>query len=140
MELIPIEHNISEVVKSKLALARMYEDAGMKTKAREINKGCVVQICEENEIPIIQSGDYGDGYRMVGSGIIRNWEGLDWDMKRLKDLHTNIPTPILKKMAKVKDSYTLRIAFPIKVSVKDPVLLYELPFLDDAFIELARWE
>ena len=136
MELFPvIKYNVSTAVKEALTSAHLYAAAGMERMARNIRKNCVVKACEENGIPIIQSG-----LRVrVSSRNIYRWGGFDWDLKAIESSSLEVPIAILAKMVMVKEQDRLKIAVPR--AAQDPVLLYQLPFFDDpAFIELARWE
>ena len=137
MDLLPIKHNLSNVVEDDWKLAGLYEAAGMKQKATELKKLCVVKVCNENSIPIITSS----GKTRVSLSRIWNWDGSDWDVESLGRLSIDIPVSVLQNMALVKEQDRLRIAIPKTRAVTDPVLLYQLPyFYGDAFIELARWE
>ena len=135
MELIPIEHTVSSVVEESLKLAETYENAGMEKKARLIRKDCVVAVCDDNDIEIIQ----GNNVVIIGRNRIYNWDGFDWELEEVSSLSIDVPVAMLKKMGKIREQERFRIAIP---SGPDPVLLYKLPFFsgDAAYIELGRWE
>ena len=138
MDLIPIEHSVSTDVENALGLATLYEAAGMKKMSRSIRRDCVKTICNENGIPLI--GAHDDNKIMIGSHIIYNWEGCDWEVKDIGGCLVPVPVLVLQKMKLVKDQSRLKIAVPAEART-DPVLLYQLPFFDETvFIELARWE
>lgn len=137
MDLIPIEHTISTDVENDLVLATLYEGAGMQKMARSIRKKCIERICEDNGIPLIRAHD--DNKMIIGSHIIYNWQGENWDLKDIERCLVPVPVLVLQKMKSVKDQSRLKIAVP-RTKI-DPVLLYRLPFFDETvFIELARWE
>lgn len=132
MDLIPLDHSVSKVVEEKFVLAKLYEEAGMHGRSRELKFEGVIKVCKENQIPVIEANGSGD--------IIYDWQGFDWSIKKISELKVNVPMSILLKMANVADKDSLAIAFP-KEKVIDPVLLYCLPYSDGiCFIELARWE
>ena len=135
MELIPIEHKISKEVQQNWELAELYENAGLKTKAIHLKGACFKRACKENNIPVIKG---------FGSGNIYEWRGHDWNTTTLYrcGVEIEVPVPILKKMAEIKDKRGLYIALPDRRNLPDPVLLWELPYHPDElwFIELARWE
>ena len=135
-ELIPIDHYcVSESIVDDIVLVKLYKEAGMKTRSNKLLQSCVSRVCSENNIPILV------GHRAREYGI-QNWEGLNWEVKTISETLLDVPVPVLKKMAKVKDKENLYIAFPSQRKISDPVLLYMLPcYKDDCYyIELARWE
>jgi len=134
MELLPIKHHLSNKVENDWVLANLYDEVGMKQKAVGLKKNCVINVCKENNIPIIE----GHYTRYCG---IQNWEKLNWDVQTLSECKLDVPIMLLERMVKIKDKNRLYIAFPEQRSVTDPVLLYMLPYLKDcSYIELARWE
>ena len=135
MELIPIEHKISDETQQAWGLAELYENAGLEEKAIQLKGECLKKACEENNIPVLGG---------FSSGNINHWRGYDWSTTQLQDLGVKIEIPvfILEKMVKIKDKARLYIAVPDLDFLDDPVLLWKLPYHLDIhwFIELARWE
>lgn len=131
MDLIPLQHEISDEAEAAWTLAALYEGAGLTTQATILKGECVLKVCEENRIPVI-AGHRRNIYR---------WKGHDWSLKTLPETKTIVPVHVLKQLASLEDKAGMYIAFPWK-RIPDPVLFYRLPYQDNKwlYIELARWE
>jgi len=134
MELIPIKHSISPQLEEELSLATLYKNAGMEEKARIIQENAILEICIENQLPIIRKRKH----ITVGSQMIYGFENKNWDLEKLQTTDIDVPIYILEKIVEIKDKFRLRIAIPSQRI--DPILLYKLPLQEDVYLELARWE
>ena len=128
MELIPIDCKVSVEIVATLELAGLYADAGMCGKSNSLYQDAVLDLCKDNDIPIIKSYD---------SNILADFEGKRWAIEALGVAVSDVPPTILKRMAKIKEKGRLSIAYP---NDGDPLLLYRLPYNRYKYIILARWE
>ncbi len=139
MELIPMEHQLNETIEANLTLASLYETAGMKSKALDLRQQATIDVCKTNSLTICRADDVPCGICQTTYGIC-DYTGQDWTLIELDLYIGDVPHDMLLKMATIQEKERLMVGVPIVKYISDPVLFFKLPYLNDCYIEIARWE
>ena len=120
----------------------LYENAGLIKKVNTSKTEFIRKVFEVNGFKTItlESWRYGVRGRIVNRIIGGDFEG--WEINKISSYKDDVPIEIVRKMALIKDKENLLILTnPREI---DPVLIYELPFLNDekykVCVILTEWE
>ncbi len=141
MELIPIEHIITDKAQELFCNAILYENAGLEVMANDRKYEALEDICKTSNLEIITmnenrvSGEDGD--------VDGKYNHYEWGFVYINKYKDEVPFDILFKMEKIEQKDRLAILY--KGTSPDPVLLYYtgLKHPDSShkvFIKIDEWE